>query len=228
MNYAELLVGAGIGLGVSALIWWVQYRLIVPNLEFSPHISKLTSEHGAVYRFKVRNASKRRATVDVVFDVRLYLGHGAVGYIEGSVRTLQSLDVATRAGTIMYIGPGGSRVVRFDLRKAVWDGANPSYLQAAGISDVPDGGSVSLERLLETTEETYLRVRVLACDEVTGSRKFFRSGEYRLGDIKRGKFNGMRVAAWEAPHAVLPANPAPPEAAGEVLNEPQDAGEPGE
>ena len=50
-----------------------------------------------------------------------------------------------------------------------------------------------LEALLRATPDAFLRARVLAYDEITGSRKFFESGKYRLDDIVRGKYDGLEV-----------------------------------
>jgi hypothetical protein len=197
VDWSGLIVGALLGLIVSLAFWWVQYRVLVPRLEFGSQIRKLTSINGPVYSIKVQNVSRWRTVIDVSFQVRLYLGHGVVEYNEGPVKTLQSLDLRVVPDSVMRIQPGHSQLLRLDLRKTTWSEAPPGHRTAAGIDEVSTA-DVPLEVLLDRTPAPYVRALVLAYDEVTGSRKFFRSGEYLEKDIKRGRFSGLDVREYSA------------------------------
>jgi hypothetical protein len=193
MDWGGIFAGALAGFLLSLLLWWLQYRVLVPVLQFSEDLSKLTDADGAVYRFKVLNASRRRGVIDLTFNVRLHLGKGVVGYAEADLtKTTSYIRIYTAIDGVIRLSPGVSRIVRFDLRPDRWIDTSPRLLAAAGID--PEGTQeVTLESLLSATPEAYLQVRVLAYDEVSGSRKYFASPKFRAGDIKLGPYNGLKV-----------------------------------
>ncbi len=182
-DYVALGLGAVLGLVVSIVVWWVQFRLITPDLRFSKSISKRVEHGHPTYRFKIDNASRRRGIIDLSLDVRVFFPK-----VGGTV----SLHLFTAVGDkIMRVAPKGNRVVRLDLREANWKLAHPGLLQAVGVSPTRDR-HVDLETLL-ANEMAYLRIRILAYDELSGSRKFFESGEYRLDDIAEEAVTGVDV-----------------------------------
>jgi hypothetical protein len=197
VDWSGILVGAIAGFGLSLILWWFQYRVLVPRITFASGISKIVDDDPPNYRIKFTNTG-RRGIIDVEVDVRVYIGKGAIQY-EGGRRltgTSYSMRILTSSSTqngIMRVKPGASRVLRLDLRRCTWNDVNPRLLEVAGVADLPDDESIDLERLLEATETAYLQVRLLAYDEVSGTRKFFQSGKQWAPDIHVGVFDGLIV-----------------------------------
>ncbi len=194
MDWLGITAGGLVGLAFSLALWWMQYRVLVPRLAFNDSVSRLTSAHGTVYRVKFENRSRRRAVIDVSLDVRVFFGQSVVAYNEATLRhTSQSVGIPT-PGKVMRLAPGVSRIVRLDLRPTMWDHVNPRLVAAIGV-DRTDERETQLERLLTATPEAYMRVRVLGYDEISGSRKYFESGKYRVQHIVTGPFSGNTARA---------------------------------
>src|ERR1700689_1463105 len=102
------------------------------------------------------------------------------------------IRIHTAAEGVLRLRPKVSRVMRLDLRASSWKDVSPRLLAIARI-DPDREGEVALEDLLAATPSTYLSVRVLAYDEVSGSRKYFESQRYYLGHIQSGTFDGLAV-----------------------------------
>ena len=193
MAWLGVAAGAFMSFGLSLLLWWYQYRVLVPQLEFGSGISRLTDVHGTAYRIKVFNASRRRGAIDLDFDIALHLGQGLVTYREARlIETLTMVRVYTAVDGILRLRPQVSRVMRLDLRASRWKDVSPRLLALLQVDPNSDE-EVSLEGLLSATPSVHLCVRVLAYDEVSGSRKYFVSQRYYLGHIRTGAFNGMSV-----------------------------------
>lgn len=197
MDWPGIIVGAVAGFGLSLALWWVQYRVLVPRISFASGISKIVDDDPPNYRIKFTNTG-RRAIIDVEVDVRVFFGKGAIEYSDGRrlSRTSYSMRILTSSSTqngIMRVRPGTSRVLRLDLRRSTWDDVNPRLLDAIGIAHIPPDQSVDLEQLLQSTKGAHLRVRLLAYDEVSGTRKFFQSGRQWAQDIHEGTFDGLMV-----------------------------------
>jgi hypothetical protein len=194
MDWQGLLVGALLGLIPSLFVLWVQLRVVAPRLAFGQGISRLTHNGESVYRFKVLNAG-RRGAVDLAFAVSLHLGDELISYDEAPrVRTFTILKLYPAADAVIQLRPRVSRVVRLDMRPELWRDASPRLLAVAGIhpgSDEP----IRLESLLAATPTAYMRVRVLANDEVSGTRRYFESQRYYAGHIRTGVFRGLAVGA---------------------------------
>lgn len=187
MNWPSLLIGAFLAFVASGLLWWVQFRLVVPTLNFGEGISRLTSCGEVVYRFKVRNSGHRGVT-DVRLVVSLYLGKGLVPYVEETrVENFSIIDIFPATDSVLQLRPGVSRVVQLDMRSSRWAATSPRLLRLANI-DPTSHESVSLERLLSVTPEAYIVIRALAYDEVSGSRKYFESHRYYRGHIRTAQF----------------------------------------
>jgi hypothetical protein len=192
MNWAGLAVGALIGFALSLAVWWVQYRVLVPGMAFGDGISKLSNASGVVYRLKIQNG-RRRGIIDLTVDVRVFFPSAVVEYSEAPRRrSTASLSITTPNRRIMRLGPGQNRMIRLDLRNATWEPYNPGLLRALAI-DPRAAGATSLEHILSADPDAYLRVRVLAYDEFSGSRKFFESPKYSPADVVIGTFHGLRL-----------------------------------
>lgn len=140
MDWVGIVGGALVGLALSLALWWVQYRKLVPRLEFARDLSKLTDETGAVYRFKVRNTSRHRGAIDLTFDVALHLGPDLQRYSEARLTATHTLvEIYTAIDGVLRLGPGDSRVVRFDLRMSRWKDLNPRLLTLLSIDPDSDG-----------------------------------------------------------------------------------------
>lgn len=197
-----MVAGALVGFFLSLSLWWIQYRILVPRLAFSTAISRLHADDGVpVYRIKMQNPSRRRGIIDLSLDVRVYLGKGILTYAEGRVnRTSTSMRIHIAGNDhIMRIAPGTNRIVRLDLRPSRWSNVNPRLLESIGVDPSSDD-PVALEALLGVARDGWLRVRVLAFDEFSGSRTYFESQRYYSDQIVRGKFHGLGVV----PHVKKP------------------------
>ena len=78
------------------------------------------------------------------------------------------------------------------MRPQLWQDVSPRLLAVAKI-DPASQQPILLETLLAATPAAYLRVRVLANDEVSGTRRYFASPRYYLGHIRTGAFRGLSV-----------------------------------
>ncbi len=197
MDWSGILVGAVAGFSLSLALWWIQYRVLVPRITFASGISKIIDDDPPNYRIKFTNTG-RRGIIDVEVDVRVFFGKGAIEYAGGRrlSRTSYSMRLLTSSSTqngIMRVRPGASRVLRLDLRRATWDDVNPRLLEAIGVAPIPPGQSVDLEQLLNGPQRAHLQIRLLAYDEVSGTRKFFQSGRQWVEDIHEGTFDGLMV-----------------------------------
>jgi hypothetical protein len=166
---------------------------------FGSGISRLRDSGDVSYRVKFTNVS-RRGIIDLDIDIRLYFGKGVVKYGGRRLaRTEYSLGVRTTRATpraVMRVAPGSSRILRLDLRRATWDEASPLLLKSLGIDAMASEESVDLEQLLDSTVHAHLQVRILAYDEVSGTRKYFSSGVYGKSDIRDGTFHGLVIKPW--------------------------------
>ncbi|HEY3959234.1 MAG TPA: hypothetical protein VGL68_01855 [Solirubrobacteraceae bacterium] len=194
MDWGGLLLGAALAFIVALAVWWIQLRFAVPRLEFGEAISRLTHEGEAVYRFKVLNRG-RRGAVDLAFSVSLHLGNELISYAEApATKTFSILKLYPATDGVMRLRPKVSRVIRIDMRPHLWRDASPRLLAVAKID--PDAEElIALEALLSATPAVYLRVGVLANDEVSGTRKYFASQRYYLGHIRTGGFRGLAVGS---------------------------------
>ncbi|HEX3692856.1 MAG TPA: hypothetical protein VHU13_05885 [Solirubrobacteraceae bacterium] len=212
-----ILAGALIGVSISAGAWWIQYRMLTPDVVFADGISRLSDDIGPVYRLKIANQSRRRGVIDLTFDAVVALGKGVVTYREAALtNTQQSLKIQVRGDRVTRLQPRGNRIRRLDLRGTSWDGVNPRLLAAVGIDPISEQ-EVPLEQLLAATESAYLQIRVLAYDEVSGSRKYFASPRYRLADIQKGGFVGMKVRRQSHHLPVKRSGPRPIAAGGDAV-----------
>lgn len=192
MDWASLLLGALLGFALSLVLWWIQLRVVVPRLEFGEGISRLTRDGAVTYRFKVSNGG-RRGAVDLMISVSLHLGSELIAYDQvPAIRTYSILKLHPATNGILQLRPRVSRVVRLDLRPHLWRDTSPDLLKVAGI-DPNDDRPILLESLLAATPTAYLRVRVLANDEVSGTRRYFASPRYYLGHIRTGAFRALAV-----------------------------------
>jgi hypothetical protein len=192
MDWGSLLLGALLGFVLSLVLWWIQLRVVVPRLEFGEGISRLTHNGDVTYRFKVMNGGQR-GSVDLAFSVSLHLGSELIAYNEvPAIKTFSILKLYPAADAILQLRPRVSRVVRLDIRPHLWQDVSPRLLAVAKI-DPSSEQPVPLESLLAATPSTYLQVRVLANDEVSGTRRYFVSPRYYLGHIRTGAFRGLSV-----------------------------------
>jgi hypothetical protein len=207
MDWTGIVVGALVAFALSLALWWFQYRKLVPRLEFARDLSKLTDSMGSVYRFKVRNTSRYRGAIDLTFDGALHLGPDVQKYSEARLTTTHTLvEIYTAIDGVLRLGPGDSRVVRFDLRMSRWKDLNPRLLTLLSIDPDRDD-EVRLEDLLTVVDGADVQVRALAYDEISGSRKYFASKRYGISDVKAGPFDDM-VVVESKQHAAPSATPS--------------------
>lgn len=83
-GFWQFIFGLIIGVGTNLVAWWLLFHAVVPKIQFSPSISKLTNEEhpddqsGYKYRVKIENAG-RRAVIDLEIRARIVI-HGLGRY----------------------------------------------------------------------------------------------------------------------------------------------------
>lgn len=179
-------LGAILGIGSSAIFWWVQSHYFVPKIVFCDEISKKRNpftKHGWMYRIKFVNLSRRRA-IDVTTIARVAIR--GLHY-----NNLYWISIPTLPNHTPIIGRNGNnRIVRLLISDILSVNLEflPSHIKKAASSRI-----LTLEHLLNLGTDAYLRLYVTAYDEFSGARKFYSSKLYRVHDIRKGKFSGMVV-----------------------------------
>ena len=201
-----LLTAIGLlgGVALSALFWYFITHLIVPKVAFSEEITKrFTVDRKPVYELRVRNASKRRAIVDVYVSV-VIITTGLKMYPGSRGTTTIVFPIKHYAHSILRLRPHrGFRVIRLNLdetfRTADEHHRRTFSLDKYGSTN-KDG---PLEYLLSQGENASLDVEMLAYDEWSGSRKYFQSPSYKLEDIVHGQFDGLHTIRFVEPETDL-------------------------
>jgi hypothetical protein len=201
MNFWELLVGIFIGLisgGVSSfIVWFIVYHVLVPRIEFSDHISKITGHDGEpVYRIKFENCGRRPA-----IDIRINIRYGVKRTQNKHHRWIVTYIPFSkdRREQIPFLNPvdknkkGMREVIPLLINDTTFD----ENTFPEDIRERYEVGKLRLEDLFAEGHEHGIQVFVFCYDSFSGTRKIFKSKVYGLSDIRPGKFekNSLKVAA---------------------------------
>ncbi len=181
--FLSMLVGVPFGIATSFIAWFIVFRGIVPNFNFSQQINKIAGvNQGEMprYRVKLKNVG-RRNTIDVDVFARL------------RVRNLSQRPEFSGTWTIVTLSSDTThepRIPRGANRVVVLNSEDTPELSSPKFSTILAGRPPTLEVLLSLGDKAELVVWVLAFDEFSGARKSFISKHYQLADICEGKFGG--------------------------------------
>jgi hypothetical protein len=188
------------GILLSIAFWYVTMHRIVPKVEFSRHISKRYAVNGTVaYEFRIRNRSRTRGIVDLQVSARLKVNSIPMWRYSPGTEPL-SVPIPIEVKKIGYMDRrDGFRVIRIDVN-SLPESASIHHARALQMHRLVDESNNPLEYLFKTGTEALLTIDLLAYDEWTGARKFFRSSGYTIDDIVSGKFNEkMEVTPFAIP-----------------------------
>ena len=196
----SISIGFIFGIIASLLAWWFQSHLIVPNIQFSPYISKIPSvenKSGYKYRFKLENSGKR-SVIDIEIMARLRIkGAGdfpnnwRVYYI-----TLDNFGIGYKIPIITRKKEKKSgHIITLDVNEIV------EFKNLERLERYPDNiklkakeNTLLLEDLLSLGSEANIRIEAFGFDEFSGARKFFSSKFYTIHDIREGRFHdGLEI-----------------------------------
>ncbi len=178
-----LLLGALAGVFFSYLWWWYQTHKLVPKISFSPEMAEYNLDSkNRLFLCKFQNSGKR----DIV-DLEVIVRIGIKEYMGASGWAFHT--VVSNASRIPRLSQGKMRRVRcHDTRVPVKYIDEPSVSLKSAINNCKD-----LKCILNLGTDATVRVHVFGFDAFSGSRKEYASPKYRIGDIRKGTFEGLNV-----------------------------------
>ena len=196
----SISIGFLFGIIASLLAWWFQSHLIVPNIQFSPNISKIPSvdkKSGYNYRIKLENSGKR-SIIDIEIMVKLRIK--GVGDFPNNWRVnyipLEEMGINYRIPIITRKKEKKSgHIITLDINEVV------DFKKLETLERYPDNikrkakeKTLLLEDVLRLGSEANIRIEAFGFDEFSGARKFFKSKFYTIHEIKEGRFhNGLDI-----------------------------------
>jgi hypothetical protein len=164
------------------MAWWILFHRIIPQVEFSPNISKYDfNEIGRRYRIKIRNAGKRGIIDLEVFPILKIRGLNPElpdNWLLITLNTsLNNYHIANlKENRIISLFP--ENIDKF---------ASNSF--PANIRDKYQNKELTLEDLMSLNNDVKLVVLIYGYDEFSGARRLFESRPYYRKDIKYGTFD---------------------------------------
>lgn len=191
----EMLVGIIVGVttgSLSSLIaWWISYRLLAPNIAFSPQLKKARTENaktGYYYQFKIGNLKKHTSAIDIAFRVTLYLPDFPL------VGVTNMYSIPTASTTIFELSPkkdgstGWNRRLSLQINnKEFVKNFDKTYF-SNDLKTLGESEMLTLEDLLSITPGSFIRIHASAANSYSGSRRLFKSKDYQLSDVVEGKY----------------------------------------
>jgi len=187
-----IIVGVTTGILSSLIAWWISYRLLAPKISFSAQLKKARTENtetGYYYQFKIGNQKKYTSAIDIGLRVTLYLPEFPVA----GVTNMYSIPTAST--TIFELSPkkvdstGWNRRISLHINdEGFVENFDKTYfskdLKALGASEM-----LTLEDILSIVPDAFIKIRASAANSYSGSRRLFRSKDYKLVDIVEGKYD---------------------------------------
>lgn len=187
----SIIVGVITGIIASVTVWWILFHKMAPQIGFAENIKKAKSENtktGYYYQFKIGNLKRRASAVDVWIKAVLYLP-----------------EFPSAGMTNIYLIPTGSEnIFEFTPRKEGHTGwqqrislkinddkftiiFDRTYFSDQ-IKSLAKEKMLRLEDILSITPNAFIIIYVSAMDSFSGSKKVFKSKEYKLKDIIYGQY----------------------------------------
>lgn len=181
--YLLHVLSFALGVLASFAAWWLTSHHWKPSIRFAPEMAEYSLECGqSLFQCALENSGKRDI-IDVEIRVRIGIENfkGASGWAYHMVKSNSS--------SVPVLSPGKKRKVRvFDTRDEIQFIDQPSKSIREAIVTCE-----SLRDILNLGANGSVRIHVFGYDCFSGARKHFQSPPYRLGDIRKGTFNGLDV-----------------------------------
>jgi hypothetical protein len=188
-DLALFMLSVPVSVLASLTAWLYITQQLVPDLQFSEHISRLPSPHlpcRVMYRWKVRNAGRRTA-VDVEFVAELRLPGLRPGFPDNTEVFHIPLE-RDRVPCMQPADDGGlDEIIRLRLEDVSWS-VSLARLVAPDLAQHLSAGEASLEELLALSPDASIRIVVFAYDQFSGVRNVFISQHYSLESIVERRF----------------------------------------
>ena len=183
VSWIFLALGLLGGLALSALFWWIMNHIMVPDLQFSPEVSRSKAgfiQSGIRYQIAMKNCG-RRDSYNIKCRVRLRI----VDILQNGGTLPDFVLVAVSSNEFFILGKGVMfRVTpRVDLTEGFSDELYPSSIRRK-FAD----GLLTLDDIFEEYTDVRIFVEAIGTDRFSGGAKYFRSKEYTKHDIRNGVF----------------------------------------
>lgn len=170
----DLLIGMPLGILASLVAWWIIFHGLMPVLEFSPSIGKITDEsspNGFKYRVKIVN-SGRRDILDVEFFARISIKGIRTRYPDN----ISNFDLRLSSSRTPVIERKKNKLIRI----------YPEHLKLPAEVGAPE--LKTLEDIMEFRGQASITIFCFGFDAFTGTRHLFKSKAYKRGNIEFGFF----------------------------------------
>lgn len=178
--FVGIISGIISGILTVLILWLWRVKIFVPKLIFGSHLCKvIKKDNKHCYYFIFKNIGKRNI-VDIVVKSFIYIQ----GIAEHDRKLKIGFEAPTQIRRIVLEKKSVSAEIYLEQSDTIFLSTDiPEYIKNK-IKIKED----SLEQLLGLGKEAYLVIIVMGSDEISGSRKYFRSKEYRIENIKKGRF----------------------------------------
>lgn len=178
-----LFISFVFGALASFVVWWLTTHYWAPSIRFSPELAEYElPDDNSFFQCAFENYGKR-SIIDLEIQVRIGI-YGHLGANNWAYHLVRS-----NASRVPMLSKGNKRRVRvFDTREMIEFVDKPSISLRGDIENCQ-----SLREVLQLGTDGALRVHVFGYDSFSGVRKHFQSEPYRLGDIRKGTFDGLNV-----------------------------------
>lgn len=186
----SILIGVFTGIIASSIVWWYLFHVLTPKIEFSEKISKIPSEDRGcrfLYRIKFHNARKR-----IVINLILKLTIVLPDFPKKGTNVLYNIPLGAGHITHLFSIHEKGRVRRITLFMLDTEEFTKIF-ESRNFSDkihqLAQEKKLSLEDLFDITDNSFIRMSIIATDSVSGSTKLFLSKKYYKNDIVFGNFD---------------------------------------
>ncbi|MCF8468016.1 MAG: hypothetical protein K9G33_11480, partial [Sneathiella sp.] len=182
-SWIFLFLGLFGGFAFSAIFWWITNHFLVPDIQFSPEISRSKVsfiKSGTRHQMAIKNNGKRDA-----FNVKIRMRMKIKDILQSGGKLTDFIEIAVK-DTEYFVMKKGSmfRVTPLaHLSSAFSESKFPSSLQEKFANN-----TITLDDVFEEYKDAKIYMEVIATDKFSGGAKYFRSREYERRDIRNGVF----------------------------------------
>lgn len=185
------LIGLPVGIASSFFAWAAIFHLFAPRIRFSEFVSE--QKRGSIgtpstYRISVINEGRRDA-IDLEIVCRLQVQ----GLNSSAPLQWKQVNLTIAGEKIPDVEKRSARIIRLlpESTKALQSPFFPKEIR-----DKCSDSSLSLQDCLAMGTDAKLQVYLFAFDPFSGSRKLFKSPEYRSEDVIYRKLLKVFVVPW--------------------------------